>query len=324
MIPEHQAGPLDVPRHAAVLEARLRRLGRRAERGARTGGHAAQVQVRRLDRLGRPHVPDDRQDDALGDVMALEVRQEVVPRQRPHLLLSPDAPPPDAVRLEHFAEHHLEGVRAGCVDLPSPLLQDRLDLALQLLRVEQGMHQGVGLDLQALAEVLRRQDDVIVGGVVIGAGVQLAAERLDLGRDLVRPRAIRRPLEEHVLDDVRDADLAVLLVEVARPDPQIDRHDRCGVIRGRQDDDAVRQDLLDDFDPPGHAVTPPDTCSALNIRRRRQGCTPTRQGLFAVRPGAGPVPRAGAGPGGPAPMPAAPGETGPPAGFPASAGGRGE
>src|SRR2546428_5080320 len=84
------------------------------------------------------------------------------------------------------------------------------------------------------------------------------------------------------------------------------------MIRGRQDGDAVRQDFLDHFHPHGHAVTPPATCLAVNIRRLPQGCTPACQDFLPASPGVG---LAAGAPGGPVPgfcWPAS-------AGFPATA-----
>src|SRR5262249_53221174 len=57
----------------------------------------------------------------------------------------------------------------------------------------------------------------------VGKGVQAAAARLDLIRDLSGV-AGRRTLEEHMLDEVGDAADVLLLIARADPDPQADRN----------------------------------------------------------------------------------------------------
>jgi len=58
-----------------------------------------------------------------------------------------------------------------------------------------------------------------VGEVVVGSGVEFAAERFDFRGDPVGSGTTPCPLEEHVLDDVGNPDLIVLLVEVPGLDP---------------------------------------------------------------------------------------------------------
>ena len=50
-------------------------------------------------------------------------------------------------------------------------------------------------------------------------------------------------LEHHVLEQVREAGLAPLLVLAADVVPEVDRHDRCGPIRRDHDAQAVRQPM---------------------------------------------------------------------------------
>ena len=117
------------------------------------------------------------------------------------------------------------------------------------------MHQGVGLDLQTLAEILCGENEVVVRRVVVGAGVQRAAQRFDLGGNLIGAGAIGRPLEKHMLDDVGDADLAVVLVKVAGAQPKIDCHDRRIVLLRDEHRQPVRKLLPGDLCT-GHAVPP--------------------------------------------------------------------
>ena len=76
-----------------------------------------------------------------------------------------------------------------------------------------------------------RVDD---GRLARGGGVQLAAELVEDLRDLLR-RVARRALEEHVLDEVRDARARVRLVTRARTDPEAER-DRADTRNPLRDD----------------------------------------------------------------------------------------
>ena len=307
--------------------------------------------MRRLEHVGDPDITDHRKNGPFRHVMTAEIGQEIVPGQRPQRLLLSDPPAPDAMRVERLAEHHLEGESAGRIHLAAPFLQHRLHLPLQLVGVEQRVHQRVRFYFESLAEVLGGQDHVVIGRVVVGAGVQLAAERLDLGGDLIGARPVGGPLEEHVLDDVRDPDLAILLVEVAGAHPEVDGHDGRGVILSHEHGQSVRQDFLDDLDSWRHPFTsrssepgaqpapialPPLSSTYVPARRdahrRVQGDFPGRTGAGvpagagepagevptgAGRPGRGDGPAAGDGP---------PAGGTPPAGIscPARAGGTGE
>ena len=98
------------------------------------------------------------------------------------------------------------------------LLQDDMLLALQLILVEFRIHQNVGEDvdrerhvvLQDAREERRRLD--------ARRGIDLAADILDVGRDLPR-RALARALEGHVFEQMGDAVLVVAFVARARLDP---------------------------------------------------------------------------------------------------------
>jgi hypothetical protein len=77
--------------------------------------------------------------------------------------------------------------------------------------------------------------------VIVDRGrVEIAAHRLRLARDLA-DGAARRALEEHVLEDVRDAHDVVRLVEVAGAHVGHDRDDRRRRISAHEHGEPVGQ-----------------------------------------------------------------------------------
>ena len=74
------------------------------------------------------------------------------------------------------------------------------DLGLVELRVEEH----VGEDVECGVACLRAAADVVARQLLPGERVELPADRVDLGRDRPRGRPSLRPLEEHVLGEVRD------------------------------------------------------------------------------------------------------------------------
>ena len=83
-----------------------------------------------------------------------------------------------------------------------------------------------------------RVDD---GRLARGRGVQLAAELVEDLRDLLR-RVPRRALEEHVLDEVRDARARIRLVARAGADPEAER-DRADTRNALRDDALAAGEL---------------------------------------------------------------------------------
>ena len=89
-----------------------------------------------------------------------------------------------------------------------------------------GLQDDVGEDVERERQVLVEHLDVVAGVFLGGEGVELAADRVDRLRDVLG-RAGRGALEEHVLDEMRDAALLGGLVARAarQPDADADRTD---------------------------------------------------------------------------------------------------
>ena len=115
------------------------------------------------------------------------------------------------------------------VDAEALLLLDDLALGVDRRREELEVPHPLGLELQREADV-RRRHGVVVGGQVLGGeGVDLAADLLEQPRVLLG-RHVRRALEHHVLEHVRDAADADVLVLRSRRDkrPAPSRWAPCG------------------------------------------------------------------------------------------------
>jgi len=103
------------------------------------------------------------------------------------------------------------------------LFEDDALLLRDFARRERRPHQHVAEQIDRRRQVLVEDFDVVARIFLRGEGVELAADRVDRLRDLLR-RPRRRALEEHVFDEVRDAAFLVRLVPRAARQPQSDRH----------------------------------------------------------------------------------------------------
>ena len=99
--------------------------------------------------------------------------------------------------------------------------------------------QHVGQHVDGDARRVGRALDVVGRQLLAGEGVELAADAVDLGRDVARRGAALGALEEHVLGEVGDAGRRRLLVAGARGEADEDGDGRRAVHAGRQDAHAV-------------------------------------------------------------------------------------
>ena len=126
------------------------------------------------------------------------------------------------------------------VDAQALLLLDDVALGVDRRRKELEVPHPLGLQLQREADV-RGRHRVVVGGQVLGGeGVDLAADLLEQARVLLG-RHVRRPLEHHVLEHVRDAADADVLVLGSDVIEDLHRRDRRLVVGEEQHLEPVRQ-----------------------------------------------------------------------------------
>ena len=120
-------------------------------------------------------------------------------------------------QLVEMLEHDI----VGSILRGADLLHDHVLFALEFVRHEGRVGQDVGQHVERERHVGLHHPGVIGRGLGRGAGVEVAADRLDFLDDLAR-RAPRGALERHVFEQMRDAVLVRLLVATtdAGPDPK--------------------------------------------------------------------------------------------------------
>src|SRR5579883_3228653 len=123
--------------------------------------------------------------------------------------------------LEEDIVHEIVGLVLMALDL----FQDDVLFPAQLLRVDHRVAEHVGEDVDRIRNILRKHFGVVAGVLLVGEGIQIAADPVDLVGDLLGAAPLG-PLEEHVLDHMRDSPKLVFLI--ARPDPDPNT-DRCGL-----------------------------------------------------------------------------------------------
>ena len=176
-------------------------------------------------------------------VPAVEVREERLARRALDRLLAAEDVPAERVVAVHEVVEHAGDVVARRVEVHVHLLDDHALLAVDLLGVEARVAQHVDEHVERDVAALARAAHVVARDLLAGERVELAADRVDLRRDVARRRAPLRPLEEHVLGEVRDAVRLARLV--ARAGGEHDEaRDRLSLLHRRgQDAQAVGQDV---------------------------------------------------------------------------------
>ena len=155
------------------------------------------------------------------------------------------------VAVDELVVHSADEVARG-VEVHVHLLDDDALLAVDLVGVEARIADHVDEHVERDIAGACRALDVVAGELLAGEGVELAADPVDLRRDVPRGRASLRALEEHVLGEMSDPRDVRGLV----PRPRREHHeagDRLGLWHRRgQDTDAVAESAaLED----GHATS---------------------------------------------------------------------
>jgi hypothetical protein len=136
--------------------------------------------------------------------------------------------PPRAVRL--------------IVDRPAPLVLHHVALRVELLlrhRREQPAH-AIGFQPERDGQLVRRDGLEVVGSVQPGRPVERPAGTLHQLEVLVRGDVLGS-LEQHVLEQVREAGSPDSLVRRSDVVPQVHRNDGSRVVLGQRDEQSVRQ-----------------------------------------------------------------------------------
>ena len=126
---------------------------------------------------------------------------------------------------EALREELVDQIVGGVLD-HLDLFDDDLLLALDIVAREGRIPHDVGQDVERERQMLVEHLDVVAGVFLGGKGVELSADGVDRLCDVFR-RTGRCPLEQHVLDEVRDATSLRRLVPrpAGQPHPDADRAD---------------------------------------------------------------------------------------------------
>ncbi len=170
------------------------------------------------------------------------------------------------IRVTQFVEmleHHVVGGVLGGADL----LHDDVLFPLQFVRHEGGIGEDVGQHVERQRHIRLQHPGVVGRGLGRGAGVEVAADRLDFLDDLAR-RAPRGALERHMLEEMRDAVLVRLFVTAADAGPYPER--RGLQMRHGVGDHRQAGGKLGNIDT--HPATP---CFAARLTERTNASTST-------------------------------------------------
>ena len=230
---EAQVGLLDVLRAHAGAGLKLLRLHRATGLGCRAGAPgSSEVFLDLGEGLVAIQITVNHQHDLVGAVVSLVEGQNARAIHPSHRGLGSQHGAPVGMALvgevEHLARQSPPRLVLAAVDL----LDDHLDLALQLDRVEGRVPQGIGEHVEPLREEAGGENQVVDGLIVRGPGVDLAPASLDIPSDLTR-RASTGTLEEEMLVKVGQAFLAGAFVGRSDLHPGLQRHHRRGGVLGQ-------------------------------------------------------------------------------------------
>ena len=186
----------------------------------------------------------DADDHPVGPVPGARVVEErLLRRASDSLLAADDVPAERLVAVEERLVHAADEVARG-VEVHVHLLDDHTLLAVDLLRVEGRVAEHVDEDVERDVARLGGALDVVPGQLLARAGVELAADPVDLGGDVAGRGPALGALEEHVLGEVGDPVRLLRLVAGARGE-----HDEAGdglrlAHRGCHDPKAVGKEGL--------------------------------------------------------------------------------
>jgi hypothetical protein len=183
-----------------------RRVGRQLDVGSLSRGPGLDAAEELLEPVRQPVADSaaDPHDHALGAIPRVEVGEEgLAGRTLDRLARAEDVPAEWLIRVQEPVVD-VAHVSLGCVEVDVHLLEDHALLLLDLGGVEARVEEHVREHVEGDVACLGAAADVVAGQLLPGEGIELAADRVDLGRDGPCGRAALRALEEHVLGEVRD------------------------------------------------------------------------------------------------------------------------
>ncbi len=224
-----------------VAKAAAHRL--HGPRAARAGGLGAGEGLAHAGQgVGGDEVAHQHHRQVVRAVPAAEEVEHASALERRDALRRAEDRPAVGVRVVRRCEDGVAQHGGGRVVAAADLLQHHLDLAGDLLGVEARKAHHVAQHIDARGQLPRRKGGVVDRDVVGGVGVDAPAHALDLARHLADAAALGA-LEEHVLVEMGEPQLAGLLVGGADAGPDLHRRHRRHVQLLEQHGDAALEAL---------------------------------------------------------------------------------
>ena len=202
--------------NSSAAGASGRRLARQPQRPAADSTRAGE----QVDEAPVVDVPCDGDDDVPAHVGAAVVRLQRTPGDALDHVGAADHGPAERMLTEHRLGGEVVDEIARVVVHHRDLLEHHLPLGVDVVeaRPKDHVRHHVDRDLEVVVRDPRVDDSRLAGR----RRVQLAAHRVEALGDLLR-RVARRPLEQQVLDEVRDTRPRERLVTRPGADPEADR-----------------------------------------------------------------------------------------------------
>ena len=226
-----------------------------AKRGTwRTAGNCAVVRVDQPHRLGTVKIPGHGEHRVVRGVISLEEVRHVIERRVGQMLHGPDQRVMERMLLRETQRRQTlpPGAVRLIVDRPATLVFHDIALRVEFLLSQTRQHppHAVSLQPERQGDLMRRNGFVVVGPIEPGRPVQGPSRALDEFEMFVGCN-VRRPLKEHVFEQVGKTRTIKPLVGRTHVIPQIDRDDRRRVILREHHKQAVREVITLDWNAHG-------------------------------------------------------------------------
>ena len=224
--------------------AKLRRFGRDENRRQRFGRIIFEKIAELLMDRVRVNVADDDEGEIVRHVTRAVILEHVVARELIENIEQADNRQPVRMTLIGGSEEELSRHSVRIVHAHGELAPDHFLFLGVFFRGQGRVHHRIGEDIERNRDAVLRDVDPIDGAIERRVGIDVTAHVLDLLRDRIC-RVGFRSLEEHVLEDVRQARAEMrVFIHAAGAAPGLDTRHRRAPVFLDDDRQAVRQDAF--------------------------------------------------------------------------------